>query len=276
MFRALLGVGAAALLVVALMLRPFLPGDHDRLASAVQTMMQFFALAGIVLVPFGIFWWVTEWRNAPRARRVAALLAIGVATVVAGLLTLAAFFAVGPTLGVPAAAVWVVVAARLFARATRTDHEARAFDPTPVHLVVLPLVALLTNFAILPRVEEHGRNRAIDNSSSLITDIERFRSTHGRYPASMLSVWQDYKPGVIGVPQYHYEPSGAAYSLWFEQPSHVFGTREFVVYNPRGEQQMTSHDSDLLRFTGDDLERRRGYYASRDASRPGWKRFLFD
>ncbi len=36
-------------------------------------------------------------------------------------------------------------------------------------------------------------------------------------PSPGLSVWWDYKPSVIGVEKYHYEPSGAAYHLLFEQ-----------------------------------------------------------
>jgi len=38
----------------------------------------------------------------------------------------------------------------------------------------------------------------------------------------------------------------------------------------------SSCDSDLLRASPAELALRRGHYAVRDASRPGWKRILFD
>src|SRR5262245_48970604 len=65
-------------------------------------------------------------------------------------------------------------------------------------------------------------------------------------------------------------------STWFfEHLSFRLGTREFVVYNPRDEQVMTSHNMDLLQRTGE-LGLRRGYYAVHDTPHPHWKYFLFD
>lgn len=181
-------------------------------------------------------------------------------------------FAYAGTLLVPVGAAWLVIERRR----AGTPRPRRASSSAPYFLVIVPILAAACEFGIVPRSEEFSRSRAIDHSAPLIRDIERFRQVNGHYPLSLLSVWQDYASGVTGVGRYQYEPSGEAYNLSFEQLSHVLGTREFVVYNPRGEQQMTSHDSDLLRYTGADLDRRRGYYAVRDASRPGWKRFLYD
>jgi hypothetical protein len=110
----------------------------------------------------------------------------------------------------------------------------------------------------------------------MIADIERYRASRGRYPPSVLSVWEGYSPSLIGIDRYHYEPSGDSFNLVFEQAAWVFGTREFVVYNPRGEQVMTSHAMDILQFTPERLERARGYYAVRAASHPHWKCFWFD
>ena len=102
----------------------------------------------------------------------------------------------------------------------------------------------------------------------MIADIEQYRAAHGRYPASLLSVWEDYLPGVIGIKEYHYEPSGDAYNLFFEQFALHFGTREFVMYNPRDQQAMTSHKLDLLQLTPQELalEQTRGHYAVHDAA----------
>ena len=80
------------------------------------------------------------------------------------------------------------------------------------------------------------------------------------------------------IEAYHYEPSGDAYNLFFEQFSDRFGTREFVMYNPRNQQAMTSHKMDRLQLSPQELvlEQTRGHYAVHDASQPHWKYFWFD
>jgi hypothetical protein len=89
-------------------------------------------------------------------------------------------------------------------------------------------------------------------------------------------VWPDIWPEVAGIPQFHYEPHGEGYNLVFEQFVYTFGTREFVVYNPRGEHVMTSHALDLLELSSASLDRARGFYAVVDAPQPGWKYFRSD
>ena len=123
---------------------------------------------------------------------------------------------------------------------------------------------------------EFSRSRAIRNSAPLIAALERYHAAHGRYPLSLLALWQDYGPSMIGIREYRYEPSGDAYNLAFEQFSFRLGTREIVMYNPRDQHVMTSHALDLLQTTPEELERRRGYYAVHDAPHPHWKYFWFD
>ena len=121
---------------------------------------------------------------------------------------------------------------------------------------------------------DRSRLTAIENSAGLIDSIEAYRERTDSYPASLLAVWADYLPGVIGIAQYHYEPHGDGYNLVFEQPRFLLdelGARELVVFNPRNEHVMTSHAAQRLagRAGG-------GWFAVRDAGRPHWKRFLFD
>jgi hypothetical protein len=144
------------------------------------------------------------------------------------------------------------------------------------YLAIVPLATTLLQLALLPRAVELGRTRAIRNSAPLITAIERYREANGRYPSSLLALHMDFTPSVMGVDTYRYEPSGAAYNLSFEQINEALGTIEVVVYNPRDEQVATSHAVDLLEFSGQDLERRRGYYAVNDTRHPHWKSFSFD
>jgi hypothetical protein len=49
-----------------------------------------------------------------------------------------------------------------------------------------------------------------------------------------------------------------------------------VMFNPRDEQALSSHNSDLLRRSPADVERPRGFFAVRPAAQPRWESFLFD
>jgi hypothetical protein len=279
-------MGAAILLIAGCMLLPFLPGPYDGLAVTLSLMSQLFGTVGLLLVPIGAIWLVHDvWRRAatggaaqaPDMGYWLALSAIGASTLIAAIISLSAFVNVGFSLGVGMIALWTYCVARLVAnlRATRRV-QGRRFSAAPVYLVVLPIVAALVRISAVDSAAEFSRNRVIANSARLIGDIERYHSAYGQYPRSLLSVWKDYKPSVIGVGQYHYEPNGDAYNVYFEQLSPAFGTREFVMYNKRDEHEMTSHAMDLLLLAPADLDAQRGYYAVHEASRPHWKRFLFD
>lgn len=136
----------------------------------------------------------------------------------------------------------------------------------------------LIQLAVADPITRFSRNRAIANSAPLIAEIERHRAAFGRYPPSLLAVWPDYWPRIIGIREYRYEPSGSAYNLMFEQPTLRLGMREFVIYNPRGEQTMTAHALDVLQLTPEQmaLEHTRGHNELHDAEHPGWKSFRFD
>lgn len=121
-----------------------------------------------------------------------------------------------------------------------------------------------------------SRDRVIANAGQIISDIERFRERTGAYPVAISSVWPDYHAGIIGIECYRYEPSGKGYNLYFEHPSTNLAAREIVMYNPRGEQDISSHAFDLLQLSPEEIRRQRGYFASYDLPQAGWKRFLFD
>ena len=81
---------------------------------------------------------------------------------------------------------------------------------------------------------------------------------------------------MTGIEQYHYEPYGDAYNLYFEQAAVPFGTREIVMYNKLDEHHFPSHANDILRWTPEQLRSRKAYYALHDAASPHWKYFWFD
>jgi hypothetical protein len=154
-----------------------------------------------------------------------------------------------------------------------------AINPAPLYLVFIPLVSLLLQLTLAASATESSRNRAIRMSAQLINEIEKHHAAHGSYPGSLLAVWKDFEPSVVGVEKFHYAPNGDAYNLFFQQPRFLLdnlGTQEFVMYNKLDEHVMTSHAAWILGASPEQLEARQGWYAVHNASSPHWKSFLFD
>ena len=240
-----------------------------RLLSAAATAMAF---GGLLLVPVGLAWLISGPRRyglATSALLVAMLVAvlIGLATAAAGSLSAA-----------------VVMVAAAMGWATRLWKRIRAAQTTgaelprsvPIALLAVPLIVLAAHMTLTEPAEAWSRNRAIANADTIIADIERFRERTGGYPVALSSLHPDYHPGVMGVERYRYERSGEAYNLSFEHPSATLGVQEIVMYNPRREQDISSHAIDLLQLSEPDIRRQRGYFAAHDLSQTGWRRFLFD
>jgi hypothetical protein len=275
-----LGIGAAIACITGVTLLPFFPGRYDSLAAPLSLMAQVFGIVGLLLVPVGALWLAAGYSSRLGRRQYAiATAALIVSSIVWLAVALAALVSSGASLAIASLALWSFIVARLLPRLTRLKTAPpRAVNAAACYLLTVPLVVALLQKALVAPMIESSRNRAIRNSAQLIADIEQYRAVNGRYPASLLSVWEDYLPGVIGIREYWYEPSGEAYNVVFEQPALNFGTREFVVYNPRDEQGLTSHKLDRARLTPAQLvvEQTRGHYAVHDAAHPHWKYFWFD
>jgi hypothetical protein len=286
MFSHLALMMAASSLIVVCMFYPFLPGDYDGLAVTLSAMAQLFAMAGLVLVPLGAIWLPYEIKTAAAKSRARpgsrtgywfGLASICAATIVAIVVSFGAGIDQHQSLGLVVIAIWAYVAVRLTARLkAMRDAEVPTFNPAPIYLVVLPIVAAVFKFTLVPQAAEFSRNRAIDDSSRIISDIERYRDTHGHYPQSLQSLWDDYRPSVIGVKGYCYEPNGEYYNLFFEHFAVALDMKEIVMYNQRDEQDFSSHNSDLLLLSAPQIRAQRGHVAAHDASRRHWKYFLFD
>jgi len=257
------GAAAVVLAVIAITLLPFLPGGYDPVAGPASMTARVFGFVGLVLVPCGLVW--LGWpRRGPGIALLAAFVVVWAAV------AFAAFSSAGYVL----CAIVVALGVVLFARVRSAVRSAARAAGT--YAVIVPLAVFTLQLLLVPRAVEFSRNRAIRNAAPLVADIERHRASRGQYPVSMLAVWPDYKPGVIGIERYHYEASGDAYNVAFEQIARELPTREFVVYNPRDEQTFTSHASVLLQFDPGRLQRARGYFAVRDTAHPHWKLFWFD
>jgi len=277
MLKHFLGITAATAVIILCTLLPFLPGRYDSLAVPLSGMSQLFGKVGLLLVPVGALWIASGyWSRLAGKQYVFAIAALIASSVVWAILSLGALVS-SLSLGLGALALWAYVVSRVTPRLRLLKSATpRPTSAIPLYMIIVPVAVALLQLVLVGRATEFSRSRAIRNSAQLIADIEQYRAAHGRYPTSLLSEWLDYSPSVIGINEYYYEPSGDAYNLVFEQFTVQFGTKEFVMYNPRDQQVMTSHKRDLLRLTPEELEPRRGYYAVHDAPHPHWKYFWFD
>jgi hypothetical protein len=287
--RHALQVAAITILALACMFYPFMPGTHDRLAVTLSIMAQVLGLTGLLMVPIGILWLTDELaiqrarRNGslPRTarRRWWAFAAMTFSAVVAAGVALAAAIHTGPSLAVFVVTAWAFIIRRALRGVTRRRiaDDGRLY-PVPVYLIVVPCLLALARLACLPSAVEFSRSRAMEGGAPFIAAVEAYRAAHGRYPASLASVYHDYDPPVVGVERYYYEPQGRAYNVFFEQPTFPIGTREFVMYNPAGEHAMIVHNQDLLESPAKQVEQERRFHAgaAREAGPPHWKYFWFD
>ncbi|KAA0219531.1 MAG: hypothetical protein KJ057_17820 [Phycisphaerae bacterium] len=265
---------------------PFWPGQYDGLAVALSMSMQVAGWVGLfLLTPIGLLWLAHELRRgaalsrgatATDRSRVFAIAACIASVAVAGS---AAAFAVeesGFALAIILLALWGATVARCLRSARAGNGGSRGLRLAPLYLIVLPALIVVARVSFVEQAAESSRIRVIAACGSYIADIEAYREAHGRYPVSVASLNPDYPTRTVGVDRFRYEPAGDAYNVWFEHVSSRFDVNEIVVYNPRDEQQATSHDADILQFSLERLNQTRGYFAVYEAGVSHWKVFLFD
>jgi hypothetical protein len=258
-------------ILVSAMLLPFLPGRYDPLAISLSAFARAAAFGSLLLVPVGAAWLISRRGYTPMK------VALAVATFVVAGATLATAANGSMAAGAVILASWFIALLHLWrwvgAEQSSGVHLPRA---VPIGLILVPLAATAACLLLVQSAADWSRGRAIANAAVMIADIERFHDRHGSYPVAISSVWPDYQPGIIGVERYRYERSGDAYNLYFEHPSTNLAVREIVMFNPRGEQDISSHAFDLLQLAPEEIRRQRGYFASHELPEAWWKRFLFD
>jgi hypothetical protein len=280
---------AIAALLGAMMIYPYLPGRYDALAVPLSTMAQLFGTAGLLVVPIGVLWLIYEVRQQARRRRAQpvgrggfylALAALIVGTLLAIAVCGLILLGLGYASGALALALLAYLVSRWFPRLRRLRQApAAAFNPAPLYLIFIPLASLVFQVALAGPARAFSRSHAIAQSAELIAAIEQHRAEQGRYPSALIATWPDYLPGVVGIAQYHYAPSGGAYNLVFEQPMFLFdqiGTREFVVYNPLDQHVIASHAAWILLWSPDELAAQQGWYTYHQTASPHWRYFWFD
>jgi hypothetical protein len=270
-------IAALTAVITASMFLPYLPGRYDGLAATLSVMAQVTGVVGLILVPLGAVWLIYERRASTRHRGYYfAIASLAGSAILAFMAAGVGFGGVGVSLGFGVLAAWLAAVARTVPRLKLLKRPERRLNAAPLYLLVVPLAVAAVRLSWLDRASEACRERAMRDSAALLNDIEKYRATYGYYPVSLLALHTDYEPSIMGIKQFHYERNGDGYNVYFEHPSTTFGTQEIVMYNTRDEHHFPSHDSDILLWTPEQLRARPGYYAVRDASRPHWKRFLFD
>lgn len=282
-------IGLLTLVAIAAIFYPFFPGSYDSAALSVSTVIQLLEVVGILLMPLGLAWTIHEIAKQSRKKRNLeikdrshrfALSALILASILLTPISLLILFGVGISYGVLAIVLWFSTLLRLRPglRALKAT-GSEGLNPAPLYLIFIPLLVLVAQILLARPATDASRNQAMANSAEMIAEIEQYHTTYGKYPETLLAVWKDYYPDVVGVEKFHYVPYAGSYNLFFEQPRlffDIFGTREFVVYNPADEHIMLSHTSWFMLLTPDELEEHQGWYAVNDAASPHWKYFWFD
>jgi hypothetical protein len=264
--------------VIAATYLPFVAGGYDPLAGPLSAMAWGLGRAGLLLVPVGGLWLWSSARRASDTRPPAWLrwITTGTFVLISLVMILLAFASSGGLFAVGTAAIAGVLNIRLVRRLRAAQPGLPQQRMAASILMVAPAVVFAVQTMLVDPISTHARNRVIANGAPLIAEIERYRERHGAYPMSLFSIYGDYKPSILGVERYHYEPFGDAYNVIFEEPSLGFGTRRFVVYNPREKQRVTVHEQDRLLLDEAGLESdNAGYTVVRPLPQPHWKAFLF-
>jgi len=267
-------LGITAILSLCI-LSPFLPGTYDVLALPISLMVQSFGATGLLLSIVGLL-----WLAIPKKHFVFALVSLYLSTFIILVLALFAFLSAGRSSGIILLLIWAVVFLYLRTKLNQLKSTSQTkFNFLPIYLILLPIFILIIQLVLAKPLTQWSRNRAIANANEYISDVKDFHTKYGHYPQSIQAMHKDYLPLIAGIEKYHYLQYGDSYNISFEQPRFlfdVFGTREWVVYNPKDEQRAYSHTSWFLLFSPGQFERSQGWYASGITEHSQWKYFLFD
>ncbi len=259
-------------LLIFFMVLPFFPGRFDLLALPLSILVQVIGIAGLPLPLIGLLWLI--WPKYRFGCAVAALIA-GIFLLL--VLSLIAVLSVGYSVGLILFSAGLFVLIRILPELKALRSAEQTLQAFPVYLLAIPLISFLSQLFLATPMTVQSRNRAISQAAELIKNIEEYHQKNGIYPPSLQAQYMDVNPGVVGVEKFHYALQGQGYNLYFEQPRFLlddFGTREWVVYNPKDEQRMYSHAAWLLSTKFDDPPQ--GWYASGETGFLHWKYFYFD
>jgi len=255
-----------AAILCLIMVLPYLPGRFDASAETFSSVVQVASYVSLLLAPVGVAYMVSRRRSQLWNR-----LALAVAGLIAFVITVATAsvdqLALGVMLGMGA-----IIFLRTAHRRMQDDleHVGQSGSSVPISLVCVPIILVTFQATVLPRAWRWSRDRAIQHSATLITEIEAFRQRRGHYPVSLHSLNRDVPSGVVGIERFQYEPNGEAYNLFFVRRHIELDAEEVVMFNPRNEHRFAAHELDILQYDGEELDLRRGDRRRTQLVQPHW------
>ena len=245
-------------------------------------MSQLFSFAGLLLVPLGLIWlWfeITKGKTTDSGKKTKhfVIATILISGIISFIVSLGALTNYNLSFGMLFLlfSFWLLI--RTYLKLKREGFAGNLkFNPVPLYLILIPIVVALARFIFIDAGVQFSRNYAIKQSKPLISAIEAYYAKNGNYPVSLQALHNDYHPAVIGISQYHYEPNGNGYNLYFKQFSDELDVEEIVMYNKFDNHAFSAHVMDILEYPGDELALRRGDWRRYKLSTPHWIYIKFE
>lgn len=275
------------ILLLAIIIFPFLPGEYDALSFPLSTSVQIFSGIGLLTCIPAALWFYHAIKHKKDVQNSAVLkkhklyIKIYIWTSCFALSIVALFTMLGLSrlLGI---FLFISLVFFIWFVLKKISHSNTSVFPSfyiPLRLTMLPVLLLVFQFLVDKPLTNKSRTKAINSSRELIDEIDRYKLKYGKYPLTLNAISKDYKTGVTGIEKYYYTYDDTTYNIYFEQPRFFFdqfGTREFVVYNPKDNHLMLSHASWHMLLEPGQFRQRQGWYTSFDTGIPHWRYFWFD
>ncbi|HMG93337.1 MAG TPA: hypothetical protein VK589_24940 [Chryseolinea sp.] len=236
-----------SLLVAVASVAPFLPGSSNNFSHGISQFAQTIGYIGLPFVPFGLVWLILEVRNknGQQLNRwtngyypswlalipVFLFLPFKITTTILEGET----FNILPFTSIISVAAFFIYRIQKLKR--KTDYK---FNPTPLYIVLIPVIALLTSKFAVEKVAALTREKAIVKTEPLIAAIEKYKAEYGEYPENLESLKGKYiqeipKLNIMGTRAYQYEKRNSSFQLTFDRLWHWNAT-EVVVYDKLGQK----------------------------------------
>ena len=280
---------AINVLLVFLIVAPFLPGPPNRLVIGLSILGQAAGLAGLLLVPVALVWIVYEIRKARLANRKIswkvpysmAITSLVIVFLIFSLFIVAIYYIEGWITGTLVGLVFIAVMGLVLRGISKLKRkDDKRFNPTPVYLATLPVIAFLTNLFIVTPVSDYSRNASIRQAQGLINMIEDYKFREGNYPESIDILRKKYdtripNPKIMGVLNYRYNKINEDYSLSFSQWLE-WGSLEVIVLYDKNNLRNKLKGRYAEWDYSFDLCRTNSAFASYDTKFKNWRYYLCD
>jgi hypothetical protein len=292
---ALLRLTLINLLVVALIILPFLPGPFNKLVVVLSVFTQSAGFFGLPLVLIGFAWIIVEIRKKHNNRNkqlynklpyyftvitaviitlISLLLLVGVCANFGQLNT-------GLLVGFAGVAMCVFALIRVMKAIKKLKiNESTQFNPLPLYLVTIPLVAFCARALLMEPMSSYSRNIAIEKADRLINAIEAYKNIKGIYPKSLLeldavSSEKMEASSVMGISDFRYNQVGDRYSVSFSQWLELGSLEEIVLYDKDNLRSNLTDEFAKYDYAFD-LCRIKGAFISYDTQYTNWRYYLVD